>query len=130
MNEKMEAKTHPTLIPGRIKELRTILEVSALEIAKEINIPFETYNNYENGKSDIPISVLYAIANCLGTDMTALITGEEARMDSSAVCRKNKGVSIERYPGYDFSSLAYNFKNRTMEPLLVNLDANKPRAAL
>jgi transcriptional regulator with XRE-family HTH domain len=130
MNEKMELKTLPALIPERIKELRMILEISALEMAKQINIPFETYNNYENGKSDIPISVLYAIADCLGTDLTALITGEEARMDSSAVCRKGKGVSIERYPGYEFASLAYNFKHRSMEPLLVNLDANRPQAAL
>jgi mannose-6-phosphate isomerase-like protein (cupin superfamily) len=79
---------------------------------------------------DIPISVLYNIAHRLGTDITVLITGEEARMDSAAVCRKSKGISIERYPGYEFSSLAYNFKHRTMEPLLVHLDSSKPQAAM
>jgi len=45
------------------------------------------------------------------------------------VCRKGRGVQIERYPGYEFSSLAYNFRNRTMEPLLVLLDSSKPQAA-
>jgi transcriptional regulator with XRE-family HTH domain len=118
------------LIPERIKELRTVLEISALDMAKEINIPFETYNKYENGELDIPISVLYTIAHRLGTDITVLITGEEARMENAAVCRKGKGVSIERYPGYEFSSLAYNFKHRTLEPLLVHLDSQKPQAAL
>jgi len=92
-------------------------------------LPLEVYNKYENGEQDIPISVLYHIANTLGTDVTVLITGEEARMDSAAVCRKGKGVQIERYPGYEFSSLAYNFKHRTMEPLLVYLDSTKPPAA-
>jgi len=113
-------------IPERIKELREILEISAIDMAKETGIPFETYSKYENGELDIPISVLYTIAGRLKTDITVLLTGEEARMDSAAVCRKGKGVEIERYPGYEFSSLAYNFKHRTMEPLLVTLDSSKP----
>ena len=129
MNEKTAPQVPLTLIAKRIKELRMVLEISALDMAKEINIPFETYNKYENGVLDIPISVLYTIAHRLGTDITVLITGEEARMDSAAVCRKGKGKSIERFPGYEFASLAYNFKRRTMEPLLVHLDSNKPQAA-
>ena len=116
-------------ITGRIKELREILEISALDMAKDTNIPLETYTQYESGELDIPISVMYTIANRLGTDVTVLLTGEEARVDSAAVCRKGKGVEIERYPGYEFSSLAYNFKHRTMEPLLVHLDSSKPEAA-
>ena len=116
-------------IPERIKELREILEISALDMAKDTEIPYETYSKYENGELDIPISVLYIIASRLGTDVTVLLTGEEARMESAAVCRKGKGVQIERYPGYEFSSLAYNFRHRTMEPLLVLLDSSKPQAA-
>ncbi|MDR0302407.1 MAG: cupin domain-containing protein [Treponema sp.] len=116
-------------VPERIKELREILEISALDMAKDTDIPFETYKKYEDGTLDIPISVLYTIAGRLGTDVTVLLTGEEARMDSAAVCRRGKGVQIERYPGYEFSSLAYNFKHRTMEPLLVSLDSSKPQAA-
>jgi transcriptional regulator with XRE-family HTH domain len=117
-------------ISERIKELREILEISVFDMAKETGIPYETYSKYEGGELDIPISVLYTIANRLGTDVTVLLTGEEARMDSAAVCRKGKGVMIERYPGYEYSSLAYNFKHRTMEPLLVLLDSSKPQAAL
>ena len=120
MNEKVAR------VPDRIKELREILEISVIDLANDSNIPIETYNKYENGELDIPISVLYTIAAHLGTDVTVLLTGEEARMDSAAVCRKGKGVQIERYPGYEFSSLAYNFKHRTMEPLLVTLDSSKP----
>jgi len=116
-------------VPERIKELREILEISALDMARDTDIPFDTYTKYESGELDIPISVLYTIAGRLGTDVTVLLTGEEARMDSAAVCRKDKGVQIERYPGYEFSSLAYNFKHRTMEPLLVSLDSSKPQAA-
>ncbi|WP_461246314.1 helix-turn-helix domain-containing protein [Treponema sp. R6D11] len=113
-------------IPERIKELREILEISAIDMAKEAGIPFDTYSKYESGELDIPISALYTIASHLGTNITVLLTGEEARMDSAAVCRNGRGVEIERYPGYEFSSLAYNFKHRTMEPLLVTLDSSKP----
>lgn len=123
MNEKAAR------VPERIKELREILEISALDLAKDTNIPYETYRDYESGEIDIPISVLYTIANRLGTDVTVLLTGDEAKMDSAAVCRAGKGVRVERYPGYEFSSLAYNFRLRTMEPLLVSLDSSKPEAA-
>ncbi|MDR0376206.1 MAG: XRE family transcriptional regulator [Spirochaetaceae bacterium] len=116
-------------IPGRIKEFREILDISVIDIAKDIGIPYETYEKYENGESDIPISVLYKIAGRLGTDATVLLTGEDPKMENAAVCRKGKGVRIERYPGYEFSSLAYNFKGRTIEPLLVYLDPSKAPAA-
>ena len=116
-------------IPDRIKDLREVLEISAMDMAKDINVSLETYGKYENGELDIPISVLYTIAGRLGIDVTALMTGEDPRMDSAAVCRKGKGVQIERYPGYEYSSLAYNFKGRTMEPLLVLLDSSRPAAA-
>ena len=127
MNEKAaELSSH---VPQRIKELREILGISAFDMAKDTDIAFDIYSKYENGELDIPISALYTIAHHLGTDVTVLLTGEEARMDSAAVCRKGKGVSIERYPGYEYSSLAFNFKHRTMEPLLVSLDSSKPGAA-
>lgn len=116
-------------IPGRIRELRDILGVSESEMAKEINVSAETYREYENGALDIPISVLYGIAGKLNTDITVLMTGEDPRMASAAVCRNGRGVQIERYPGYEFSSLAYNFRGRTMEPLLVLLDSSRPPAA-
>jgi transcriptional regulator with XRE-family HTH domain len=118
-----------TQIPGRIKELREVLEISAIDMARDIGIPFETYARYEAGTLDIPISALYKIARRLGVDLTVLLTGEEAKMETASVCRKGKGVEVERYPGYEFSSLAYNFKGRTMEPLLVYLDPAKENAA-
>ena len=118
----------PAQIPGRIKELREIMEISAMDMAADIKVPLETYGKYESGEADIPISVLYNIAARLGTDVTVLMTGEDPRMKSAAVCRKGKGVQVERYPGYEYSSLAYNFRGRTLEPLLVLLDSSRPPA--
>ena len=116
-------------IPVRIRELRDIMEISAMDMANDINASMECYAQYESGQADIPISVLYKIASRLGVDATVLLTGEDPRMDTASVCRTGKGVKIERYPGYEFSSLAYNFKGRTIEPLLVYLDPSREAAA-
>ncbi|MHC6202758.1 helix-turn-helix domain-containing protein [Breznakiellaceae bacterium SP9] len=117
-------------IPKRIKELREVLEISLMDIAHDIDISADTYAQYEAGTLDIPVSILYKIAARFGTDATVLLTGEDPRMDTASVCRAGKGVRIERFPGYEFSSLAYNFKDRTIEPLLVSLDPAKEPAAM
>jgi transcriptional regulator with XRE-family HTH domain len=124
----MNEQDNPAQIPGRIRELREIEEISAIDMARDIGISPGDYAKYESGEKDIPISVLYKIAFCLGVDATVLLTGEDPRMESASVCRKGQGVRIERYPGYEFSSLAYNFKGRTLEPLLVYLDPSKAPA--
>jgi transcriptional regulator with XRE-family HTH domain len=117
-------------IPGRIKEFRESMEISAIDMARDVGVSLETYEQYESGDLDIPISALYKISNRLGTDTTVLLTGEDPRMDTASVCRAGKGVQVERYPGYEYSSLAYNFKGRAMEPLLVTLDPQKESAPL
>ncbi|MDR1787416.1 MAG: cupin domain-containing protein [Treponema sp.] len=121
--------THETNIPGRIRELREVLEISAMDMARETGIALADYSRYESGEQDIPISALYKIAARFGVDATVLLTGEDPRMATAAVCRAGKGVDVERYPGYEFQALAYNFKGRTMEPLLVSLDPARPPAA-
>ncbi|MDR2808330.1 MAG: XRE family transcriptional regulator [Spirochaetaceae bacterium] len=126
----METSNEVIQIPVRIKELREDLEISVIDMAHDTDIPYETYLSYEEGKHDIPISVLYKIAARCGVDVTVLLTGDDPRMDTAAVCRNNGGVRIERYPGYEFSSLAYNFKHRNLEPLLVFLDPAQEPAAL
>lgn len=115
MNEKL------LQISSRIRELREILGISAQDISQKLGISCKTYTRYEEGTLDIPISILYEIADQLGTDMTVLLTGESPRMDTHTIVRANTGIDVERFPGYRYSSLAFNFKNREMEPLLVTI---------
>jgi quercetin dioxygenase-like cupin family protein/DNA-binding XRE family transcriptional regulator len=117
-------------IPSRIKELREILEIGTADMAKAVGVDEATYKKYESGKLDIPISILAGIASQLNTDLTVLLTGDSPRMDTHTVVRSGHGVDVERYPGYRFSSLAFNFKNREMEPLLVSLDPDDDIAPL
>ena len=115
MNEQLRQIAH------RIVELREILEVDAASVARGIGMPLEEYLSYESGEADIPISALYAVSGFLGVDPTELMTGEAPRMADYTIVRGGKGVDIERYPGYSFSALAYNFIGRQMDPMLVDL---------
>lgn len=108
-------------IADRIRELREILEVPAEEITAKLGISVAQFKAYESGATDIPIGVLYGIAAELGVDPTVLLTGDAPRMDEYTLVRSGKGVKVERYKGYDFSSLAFNFKNRDMEPMIVHV---------
>jgi transcriptional regulator with XRE-family HTH domain len=118
MKEKMKE------IAQRVSELRELSEVSLNEIADHLNIPVDTYKSYEEGKNDIPASVLYEIAQKLNVDMGLLLTGEETRMHIFTVTRKDKGVRVERRKQYKYENLAEKFIHKKAEPFIVTV---KPR---
>ena len=117
-------------IAQRIKELRDIMGFEAKEVADKLGISPAQYQSYEDGLDDIPISIIYGIANILGVDSTILLTGSDARMTEYTVVRAGQGHEIERYPGYAFSSLAINFVGRYMDPMIVTLSADKEPSEL
>jgi len=51
-------------------------------------------------------------------------------MTTYTVTRKDTGAKVERYPGYDYTSLSYNFRSREMEPMLVHLQPEDEQPAL
>lgn len=108
-------------IAARIRELREILEITQEDAAKNLGISLEEYIRYESAEADIPIGVLYGIAGEFGVDPTVLMTGDTPRMDEYTIVRQGKGVRIDRYAGYSFSALAFNYKNREMDPMIVTL---------
>ena len=108
-------------IGARIRELRTILGLTPDEVAHHAGIAPEQYERYENAADDIPIGVLYALAAEFGVDSTVLLTGDAPRMDEYTVVRQGQGVKVDRYAGYSFTALAFNFINRDMDPMIVTL---------
>jgi transcriptional regulator with XRE-family HTH domain len=110
---------------SRIRELRESAEVSPSEAAARLGLELSEYRSYEAGELDVPISVLYGIAGAFGVDMTDLMTGKSPNLQRWCVVREGEGPEIERFPGYRFQSLAFDFQNRLFEPLLVTLDPAK-----
>lgn len=117
-------------IPNRIKELREILEIEAKEMADKLGVSLINYLAFESGEQDIPISTLYEIAAILEVDFTTLLTGRTPKMTTYTVVRNGQGALVERYPGYNYTSLCYNFKGREMEPMVVRLMPEDERPAL
>lgn len=109
-------------IAERIREIREICEMTQEEAAKKLGISFGTYVQYENAGTNIPISVLYEMAKVFKVDLTELLTGRPPRLQNYCFVKNGEGIEVERYKGYSFQSLAFNFKNKKIEPLLVTVE--------
>jgi mannose-6-phosphate isomerase-like protein (cupin superfamily) len=114
----------------RIKGLREACDMTREELAKELEVPLETYIAYEETGADVPISAIYHIATRFGVDFNEILTGEYAYLDTYQVVRAGRGKTIDRYPGYYFRDLAWRYKDKIMQPLLVTLDPSDEPAEL
>ena len=108
-------------IAARIRELREACGYTQEELAKDLGIDVAVLRAYEENGYNIPISVIYQIANLCGVDFTEILTGNDPRLDTYQIVKKGKGLSVERVPGYDFEDLAFRFTHKIMQPLRVRL---------
>ena len=109
-------------IAERIKELRNIAGLGEEELAAKLDIPVDTYREYESGNVDIPVSFLYKISGMFNVKLTAILTGEGPKLHTYSLVRAGKGISVERRKEYKYQSLAYNFANKKAEPFLVTVE--------
>lgn len=109
-------------IASRIRDLREISGITAESIANDIGITAEKYLEYESGNIDIPVSILYELANIFHVELTEILTGESPRLHTYCLVRKDKGVVMERRKQYKYQNLAYNFIHKKAEPFLVTVE--------
>ncbi|MEF9853514.1 MAG: cupin domain-containing protein [Hydrogenoanaerobacterium sp.] len=117
-------------LTSRIRELREVCGYTQDELASELEISPETYRGYESNGLDIPINIIFQIANKFGVDFNELLTGEAGKLDSYHIVRAGEGKNTNRCPGYHFKDLAYRYSHKIMQPLLVTLDPSDAPAAL
>lgn len=117
-------------LTARIRELREVCGYTAEQLAGELDITPELYHSYETQGLNIPINIIFQIANKFGVDFNELLSGESGRLDSYQVVRAGKGLDAQRYPGYHFKDLAYRYGHKVMQPLLVTLDPAEETAEL
>ncbi|MCL2056579.1 MAG: cupin domain-containing protein [Oscillospiraceae bacterium] len=129
MNSANRADAEIRQIAERIRELREIFGLTQEEMAQSAGVSIEAYREYELRGENIPISVLYHIAQKFEVDMGEILTGKKGHLHTYAICRRGKGKAVSRYPGYMFESLAHRFVGKLMEPLLVTLNPSDERAA-
>lgn len=109
-------------IAQRLKGLRDALDFSVEEMAQKLGISPEEYVRFESGKSDIPMSFLCQIAQEFNIETAALLSGDEPRMASYSITRKDKGISIERVKAYKYQALGMGMKNAKAEFFIVTVE--------
>ena len=57
----------------RIRDLREDSDLSQRQIAEELNIHQTTYSDYELGNLNVPVSVLWRLADFYGTSIDYLV---------------------------------------------------------
>jgi transcriptional regulator with XRE-family HTH domain len=114
----------------RIKGLREACDITREELAAELGVSVETYTAWEDTGADVPISAIFHIASRFGVDLTEILTGTGAKLDTYQVVKANAGRSVSRYPGYRYQDLAWLFSHKIMQPLLVTLDPTDEPAEL
>jgi quercetin dioxygenase-like cupin family protein len=114
----------------RIAGLRDACGFTAEEFADRLGVPCEVYRSYEETGYDVPASLLMHIANVCKVDMGDLLTGGTGHLSTYQVVRAGKGRVIDRFEGYHFADLAYNYTHKVMQPLLVTLDPGEEAAEL
>lgn len=109
-------------IGARLRELREVSDYTPEQLAEELGIDAAVYLSYEKDGKDIPISIIYEIANKFGVDFTEIITGIPAKLNSYHIVRRGQGKEINRNPEYYYEDLAYRYFGKVMQPLLVTLE--------
>jgi transcriptional regulator with XRE-family HTH domain len=109
-------------IAERIKEIREISGISAEALAKKLGVTKELYNKYESGKSDIPVGIIFKIAELLNVELSVMLGGDNPKLHVYGVVRNGKGLKLERRKQYKYESLGYNFIHKKAEPFMVTVD--------
>lgn len=114
----------------RIKGLREACDVSSQDMADDLGVSLETYDQWEKTGADVPISAIYHLAHKFGVEFTEILTGTAAKLDTYHVVHKGEGKEVDRYPGYYYEDLAWRYSGKIMQPLLVELDPSNEPAKL
>lgn len=120
---------HIKQVANRLRGLRDALDLTLEQMAEQCEVSPELLATYESGTADIPVSFLHRLASAYGVELTALMFGEEPKMNSYYVTRSGKGIKVERTKAYSYQDLASGFQHRIMAPFLVTIepaDSNRP----
>ena len=113
---------HIKQVAKRLRGLRDAVDMTVEQMAAECEIEAALLRDYESGTTDIPVSFLHRLASTFGVELTALLFGEEPRMNTYYVTRAGKGVKVERTKAYSYQDLAAGFQHRIMAPFIVTVE--------
>lgn len=123
----MQNNAEEIKVGEKIKELRLEKEISLQELSMRTGFSSAILSQIENHLVSPPLGILLKIAKALDVEMGYFLgKGDEVPY---VIVRKNERKSTSRVAskegvkyGYSYQSLAYDKKNRHMEPFIVILE--------
>ena len=106
-------------IGTRLEELRDICDISAEDMANKMGMTVEEYRAYEEGQLDYSFSFLYNAASVLGVEVVDIMSGDSPKLSTCVVTKKDQGIDVGRDKSYDYSHLAFTFRGKRAEPMIV-----------
>ena len=118
-------------VAQRIREMRQISGYTAEQMAEKTELPIDIYNQYEEGKVDLPFSFMHKCAQVFGLELTELLEGHSAKLSGYAVTRKGKGMVTASEDGITIQDMAAMFRKKLATPYYVTYEyseelQNKP----
>lgn len=106
-------------VSDRLRASREALDLTPEYMAERTQVTVEEYISLENGERDLSLSFMNNCAEALGIELVELLTGVSPKLTKYSVVRKGEGLRIERRERFEYSHLAYMFKDKRLEPMLI-----------
>ncbi|MGN0642200.1 MAG: AMP-binding protein [Huintestinicola sp.] len=105
----------------RIRELREICHYTPEQMAEKTESTVEDYLALESGETDFGFTAIYKCAQAFGVSMKDLLEGSSPSLSEYTVTRSGEGLPIKRTEGFKYYNLASSFKDKVIEPFLVDI---------
>lgn len=107
-------------VAERLKGLREMMDYSVDYVCEKLGVTKDELVKIESGEKDFSITFIYKCSELYGVDLIEVLTGDNPKLQKYTIVRKDKGLPIERRERFEYQHLAYTFKNKSIEPLIVN----------
>ncbi|MDD4193477.1 MAG: XRE family transcriptional regulator [Mangrovibacterium sp.] len=108
-------------IAERLRGFRDALDLSQEACAEACGVSLSQYQEYESGRSDIPVTFLYRFSTACNLEFAALLTGDMPRMTSYSLTRRGTGIAVERRKEYRYQALNESFIQKKAQPFIVTV---------
>lgn len=107
------------MMANRIKELRTVCDVSVSEMAKVTGLSEAEYLEMESGTRDLSFTFLHKCAQRFNIDISELVMGDMPKLSKYTLSRAGEGMPIKRREGFNYQHIAPLLRSRLADPFVV-----------
>jgi len=119
MTAQMNANGSLLEIALRIRDMREIFGYTTAEMAKNVGITEELYCAYESGATDLPFTFMHKCSLVFGVELTDLLEGRSAKLQSYAVTRRGQAPKTAEEDGITIQNMAPMFRHKLAAPYWV-----------